>query len=82
MKNLAAMQETPEMWVQYLGWKDSLEEDAETHSSILAWKIPRTEELGGLQCVGRKELDTTEVTEHNTALGNPSQEAPDSTEES
>ena len=70
------------MWVQFLGWEDPLEEDTETHSSVLAWKIPWTEELGELQSIGRKELDTTEGTEHNTALSNPFQEAPDSTEES
>ena len=33
-----------EMWVHSLGWKDSLEKEMATHSSILAWKIPRTEE--------------------------------------
>ena len=54
----------------------------ETHSSSLAWKIPWTEELGKLQSIGRKELDTTEVTEHSTALSNLFQEALDSTEES
>ena len=37
-----------------------LEEEMATHSSILAWRIPRTEELGGLQSMGRKESDTTE----------------------
>ena len=36
------------MWVQSLGWEDSLEEGMETHSNILAWRIPRTEEPGGL----------------------------------
>ena len=36
------------MQVQYLGWKDPLEKEMATHSSILAWKIPWTEELGGL----------------------------------
>ena len=70
------------MWVQFLGWEGPLEEDMETHSSVLAWKIPWTEELGELQSIGRKALDTTEGTEHNTALSNPFQEAPDSTEES
>ena len=64
------------------GWEDPLEKELETHSSVLAWKIPWTEELGELQSIGRKELDTTEGTEHNTALSNPFQEAPDSTEES
>ena len=37
------------MWVQSLGWEDLLEEGMATHSSILAWKIPQTEEPGGLQ---------------------------------
>ena len=45
VKNLSAVQET---WVQSLGWEDSLEKDMATHSSILAWKIPWTEEPGGL----------------------------------
>ena len=43
------MQET---WVQSLGWEDPLEKDMGTHSSILAWEIPWTEEPGGLQSVG------------------------------
>ena len=42
--------------------KDLLEEEMATHSSILAWKIPWTEEPGGLQSVGHKDLDTTEYT--------------------
>ena len=48
VKKLPAMQETQETWVQSLGWEDPLEEEMETHSSILAWKIPWTEEPGGL----------------------------------
>ena len=43
------MQETQETWVQSLGQEDPLEEETATHSSILAWKIPGTEESGGLQ---------------------------------
>ena len=43
-KNLPAMQETQEMLVQTLGWEDPLEEGMATHSSILAWRIPWTEE--------------------------------------
>ena len=39
-------------WVQSLGWEDPLEEGMATHTSILAWKIPWTEELGGLQPMG------------------------------
>ena len=42
------MQEIEEMWVLSLGWEDPLEEEMATHSSILAWKIPWTEEPGGL----------------------------------
>ena len=48
VKNLPAMQET---WVQPLGWEDPLEEDMGTPLSILAWRIPRTEEPGGLHTV-------------------------------
>ena len=39
---------------------DPLEKEMATHSSIVAWRIPRTEELGGVQSTGRKESDTTE----------------------
>ena len=45
LKNLLAMQET---WVQFLGMEDPLEKEMATHSSILAWRIPWTEELGRL----------------------------------
>ena len=45
VKNLPAMRET---WVQSLGWEDSLEEEMAAHSSIVAWRIPWTEEPGGL----------------------------------
>ena len=40
VKNLPTMQESQEMWVQFLGRKDALEESMATHSSILAWRIP------------------------------------------
>ena len=49
VKNLPAMQETR---VQFLGWEDSLEKEMATHSSILAWEIPWTEEPGRLQSMG------------------------------
>ena len=49
VKNLPAMWET---WVQSLGWEDPLEEGMATHSSILAWRVPWTEEPGGLQSTG------------------------------
>ena len=42
------MQETQETWVRFLSWEDPLEEEMATHSSILAWIIPGTEEPGGL----------------------------------
>ena len=45
VKNLPAVQET---WVQSLVWKDPLEKGTTAHSSILAWRIPWTEEIGGL----------------------------------
>ena len=49
VKNRPAIQETPAMRVRSLGWKDPLEEEMVTHSSTLVWKIPWTEEPGGLQ---------------------------------
>ena len=49
VKNLPAMQET---WVRSLGRENPLEKEMATHSSILAWRIPWTEELGGLQSMG------------------------------
>ena len=45
-----------------LGQEDPLEEGVATHSSTLAWRIPWIKEYGGLQSMGRKESDTTEVT--------------------
>ena len=47
------------MWVGSLGQEDSMEKEMATHSSILAWKIPWTEEPGGLQSTGSQESDTT-----------------------
>ena len=53
VKNPPAMQEElKEMWVQSLSWKDPLEEEMATHSNILAWEIPWTEEPGRLQSIG------------------------------
>ena len=49
VKNVPAMWET---WVQSLSWEDPLEKGMATHSSIPAWKIPWTEEPGGLQSMG------------------------------
>ena len=58
-KNLPATQETQEMRVRSLGQEDPLEEEIATHSSILAWKIPWTEEPGRLKSMGHKESDRT-----------------------
>ena len=55
VKNPPAVQET---LVPSLGWEDPLEKETATHSSILAWEIPWTEELGGIQSLGLQELDT------------------------
>ena len=57
VKNPPAMQET---WVQSLGWEDPLEGEMATHSSILAQRIPWSEEPGGYSPQGRKESDMTE----------------------
>ena len=57
VKNLPAMWET---WVRSLVWEDPLEEGMATHSSVLAWRIPWTEEPGGLQSMGSQRLSTTE----------------------
>ena len=78
IKNLLAMQET---WVQFLGQEDPLEKEMATHSSILAWEIPWTEEPGwatvhGVASVGHdlatKPLSTADslccVVESNTTL--------------
>ena len=45
-----------EIWVQSLGWEDPLEEGMATHSSILAWRIPWTEEPGRLQSMGLQRV--------------------------
>ena len=53
VKNPPGMRET---WVQSLGWEDPLEEGMATHSSILAWRLPWTEEPGGLRSWSHKEF--------------------------
>ena len=53
VKNHLPMQETQ---VRSLGWEDPLQKEMATHSSILAWEIPRTEELGGLLCMGSQRV--------------------------
>ena len=56
------MQETQEIWVEFLGQEDPLEKEMATHSSILPWEIPWTGKLGGLQSM--------EVTKSWTQLSN------------
>ena len=56
VKNPPAMQELQKTWVQSLGEEDPLEEGMATHSSILAWRIPRSEETGELQSVGLQRV--------------------------
>ena len=53
VKKLSAMRETP---VQFPGWEDPLEKGKATHASMLAWRIPWTEEPGGLQCMGLQRV--------------------------
>ena len=53
VKRLPAVWET---WVRTLGWEDPLEKEMATHSSTLSWKIPWTEEPGGLQSMGSQRV--------------------------
>ena len=57
IKSLPAMWES---WVRSLGQEDPLEKEMATHSSLLGWRTPWTEEPGGLQFMGHKESDTTQ----------------------
>ena len=67
VKNPPVMQKMQEMQVQLLSQEDPLEEGMATHSSILAWRIPQTEEPGSSSPQGHKESDMTEVTEDKHA---------------
>ena len=64
VKKLPEMQETQETWVRSLGPEDPLEEEIATHSSILTWKIPWTEEPGGLQSKGSQRVGPDRATKH------------------
>ena len=59
VKNPPAMWET---WVRFLGWEDALEKGTATHSSILAWRIPWTEEAGRLQSMRSQRVGHNGVT--------------------
>ena len=65
LKCLPAMRETQ---VRSLGREDPLEREMAAHSSILAWRIPWTEEPGRLQSMGSEELDTTERLNHHHSI--------------
>ena len=56
VRNLSAVQEIQKTWILSLGREDPLEEEMATHSSILAWRIPWTEEPGGLQSMGSQRV--------------------------
>ena len=58
MAQMVKMQET---WIRSLSWEKPLEKEVATHSSILAWRVPWTEEPGGLHFIGHKESDATEA---------------------
>ena len=66
VKNLPAMQEKQETWVRSLGWEDPLEEEMNTHSNILAWKISWTEEPGGLHSMGSQRVRHDLVTKQQS----------------
>ena len=68
VKNSSVLQETQETWLQSLGWEDLLEERMATHSSILAWRIPWTEETSGLQSIESQSVRHNWVTKHNTIV--------------
>ena len=65
VKTLPAMQETR---IQLLGWEDLLEKGMATHSSILVWRMARTEKSGEYSPQGHKESDTTERVKHTHIL--------------
>ena len=65
VKNWHAMRET---WVPPLGQEGPLEKGMATHSSILAWRIPETEEPGGLQSIGSHRVDTIEPLNNNNLM--------------
>ena len=68
VRNLPAMRET---WVWPLDWEDHLEEGMATHFSTLAWRIPWTEEPGGLQSTGSQRVRHDWLTKHSMATTKP-----------
>ena len=68
IKNPPAMQEPQGVQVWSLSWEDPLEKEMATHFSILAWRIPQTEESGGLQSMGLQESVMIEILTHTDTL--------------
>ena len=68
IKNLPVMQEKQEMWAQSQGQEDPLEEEMATHSSILAWRIPWTEEPGGVQYMRSQRVTWLSVWTHKVCI--------------
>ena len=64
VKNLTALQDAQEVWVQSLGREYPLQEEMATYSSIIAWRIPYTAEPDGLQSTGLQRVRHDRVTEH------------------
>ena len=64
VKNLTALQDVQEVWVQSLGREYPLQEEMATYSSIIAWRIPYTAEPDGLQSTGLQRVRHDRVTEH------------------
>ena len=69
VRNLPARQQTQETWVCSLGREDPLQEEMATHSSILTWKIPGTEEATGLESMGLQRVRHDEATTHTSTGG-------------
>ena len=67
VKNRLPMQEVQGTWVQSLGREDPLEKEMAAHSSVLAWRIPGTEQLGRPQSTGSRKVGQDLATEHSTA---------------
>ena len=70
------MQDTQEVQFQPLDWEDPLEMEMATHSNILAWKVPWTEEPGGLQSMGSQRIGHDRATEHAHAYEKGHQNEP------
>ena len=64
---MPVMQEAQETQVQSLGWEDPLAKEMDTHSSILTWRIPWTEEPGGLRSPGSQRVGHDGATEHSSS---------------